>query len=48
MDYLSCDECGVEDETVKETVDPFMEEIYCEAIKCNLCANCYNLSCDEI
>lgn len=45
---LKCSQCGVENESVKNVIDPFKEEV-CNIIEYkNLCSKCYQDSIDDI
>ena len=46
--YLTCDSCGKKDQSVEDTIDPFVWEIYDEEVPATLCDLCYQERCDDI
>jgi len=47
-EYLKCDDCGREDETVVETYCPFAWEINDKKVEMNLCPQCRENRADDI
>ncbi|MDA3958387.1 hypothetical protein [Oceanispirochaeta sp.] len=48
MEYLTCDICGKEDETVEEIIDPYVLEIDGIEELITLCDDCYENRRDDI
>ena len=40
VQFLKCEDCGIEAEDVHETTCPFAEEIYGEVVEVTLCDDC--------
>jgi len=39
---MECQDCGIENESVKETIDPYMDEILEERVEIVVCVECLN------
>lgn len=48
MFYLSCDDCGKEDEDVYETTCPYAEEINGQMLEICVCPECYAERCYDV
>jgi hypothetical protein len=46
-EFLTCEDCGVQNETVEECLDPGALEVDGEEIEVMLCEDCYQQRCDE-
>ena len=47
-EYLTCQDCGTQDRTVRETHCPYAYEINDEEKEVTLCQDCYSNRCQEI
>lgn len=45
---MKCQDCNKEDDTVHETVCPFVKEIYDEEVQVIIRDNCYHERCMDI
>jgi hypothetical protein len=48
QNYLKCDTCEAQDETVRDTICPYANEIYEEKRPMTLCSECYNQRAEDI
>lgn len=46
--FLTCQDCGKQDETVSETTCPFAEEIHEIIVDITVCKDCYHERCMDI
>lgn len=44
----TCQDCGIENETVTQTTCPFAEEIHGDIIVITVCNDCHQQRCDDI
>lgn len=44
-EFLKCEDCGVQNETVITTICPYAQEITDEEIEVDLCPDCYDERC---
>ena len=47
-EYLECEDCGKQDETVRQDICPFTEEIDGIILPVVICPQCFDARCDEI
>jgi len=47
VNYLKCEHCGAEDETVERVADPYILDLYKEEELVNLCEECFTRRADE-
>jgi hypothetical protein len=45
---LTCEDCGVQNETVKDGVCPYAQDIHYKDVECTLCPHCYHERCMDI
>jgi hypothetical protein len=47
-DLLTCEDCGVTNDTVETTICPYNEDMYGTEIEVTICVECYNAAVGDI
>lgn len=47
-EFLVCEECGIENNTVEARIDPYIRDLFGEEIEIIVCDNCYTKMSDDI